>query len=195
MPSLPPRWSKVCISLCFLTRHFIVDVPQDPKRLWTHHPKGPHMCNGINPLTRQQQSFYFLDDHPNYLGWFKGMKQIIHECSLWPERGLSVECAGLKHSEGPASCCFCHLLYTQPDFTSQKPLLQEYINSRSHLCDYYPKYHCKLNFIKQYWGVAKLWFHVDGRMRTLNEMERKMLDCLDDIPLEQIQRCVTTLFI
>jgi hypothetical protein len=88
-----------------------------------------------------------------------------------------------------------HLLYTQLDFASQKPLLQEYINSCGHLCDYYPKYHCELNFIVQYWGAAKLRFRVAGLARTLNEMERKMLGCLDDIPLEQIQRCVTTLFI
>jgi hypothetical protein len=195
MPSLPPRWSKVRISLCFLTHHFIVDVPQDPKRLWTHHPKGPCMRNGINPLTGQQQSFYFSDDHPNYSGWFKGMEQIIREHGLWPERGLPVECAGPKRPEGPASCCCHHLLYTQPDFASQKPLLQEYINSCSHLCDYYPKYHCELNFIEQYWGAAKLRFHVAGCTRTLNKMERKILGCLDDIPLEQIQRCVTSLFI
>src|SRR6266849_4765715 len=29
-----------------------------------HHPKGPHMCDGINPLTGGPQSFYFPDDHP-----------------------------------------------------------------------------------------------------------------------------------
>jgi hypothetical protein len=153
------------------------------------------MHNGINPLTGQQQSFYFSDDHPNYLGWFKGMEQIIRERGLWPERGLPVECAGPKHPEGPASCYCHHLLYTQLDFALQKPLLQEYINLCGHLCDYYPKYHCELNFIEQYWGAAKLRFRVAGCARTLNEMERKILGCLDDIPLEQIQRCVTSLFI
>jgi hypothetical protein len=144
------------------------------------------MRNGINLLTGQQQSFYFPDDHPNYLGWFKGMEQIIHEHGLWPERGLPVECASPKRPEGSASCCCRHLLYTQLDFASQKPLLQEYINLCGHLCDYYPKYHCELNFIEQYWGVAKLQFHVAGHARTLNEMERKMLGCLDDVPLKQI---------
>ena len=33
---------------------------------------------------------------------------------------------------------------------SQKLLLQERIKSRGHLCDFYPKYHCELNFIEQY---------------------------------------------
>ena len=30
-----------------------IDVPQDPKRSWTHHSKGPCMRDGINPLTNQ----------------------------------------------------------------------------------------------------------------------------------------------
>lgn len=111
------------------------------------------MRNGINPLTGKSQSFYFPDDHTDYLGWFKGMEQIIRKRGLWPEGGLPVDCGtGLKHLQGPANCCCRHLLFTQPDFISQKPQLQEHIEfeSRGHLCDFYPKYHCELNFIEQY---------------------------------------------
>jgi hypothetical protein len=109
------------------------------------------MRNGINPLTGERQSFYFPDDHPSYPGWFKGMEHIIREHGFWPKAGLPVECTGPKRpaSEGQASCCCRHILYTQPDFMSQKPLFQEYIESRGHLCDFYPKYHCELNFIEQ----------------------------------------------
>jgi hypothetical protein len=162
-----------------------------------HQPKGPRMRDGINPLTEGRQSFYFPDNHPSYPGWFKGMEQIICERSLWPEAGLPTECSGRTHpaSEGQAICCCRHLLYTQPDFLSQKPLIQEHIELRGHLCNFYPKYHCKLNFIEQYWGAAKLQFHIAGRARTLDEMKKKMLACLDDIPLEQIRRCVTSLFL
>jgi hypothetical protein len=158
------------------------------------------MRDGINPLTGEQQSFYFPDDHPSYLGWFKGMEQIIRERGLWPKAGLPAECHGPKHSasEGQASntasCCCHHVLYTQPDFMSQKPLLQEHVESRGHLCDFYLKYHCELNFIEQYWGAAKFQFHIAGRAKTLVEMEKKMLRCLDDIPLEQIRRCIATPF-
>jgi hypothetical protein len=153
------------------------------------------MRDGINPLTGARQSFYFPDDHPKYPGWFKGMEHIIRERGLWPEAGLSVECAGPKRPGGHVSCCCRHLLYSQPDFASQKPLLQEHIESRGHLCDFYPKYHCELNFIEQYWGAAKLRFRVAGRARTLDAMKTIMLRCLDDIPLEQIRRCVTAFFI
>jgi hypothetical protein len=169
--------------------------PQDPKRLWTHDPKGPRMCDGLNPLTGGPQSFYFPDDHPNYPGWFKGMEHIIRERGLWPEGGLPAKCAGPKRPEGQTSCCCWHLLYTQLDLMSQKPLLQEHIKSHGHLCDYYPKYYCELNFIEQYWGTAKLRFCIAGHARTLDEMQRKMLGCLDDIPLEQIRRCAATYFL
>src|SRR5216684_1234529 len=123
------------------------------------------------------------------------MEQIIHKHGLWPEAGLPANCTGHKHAkEGQTTCCCHHLLYSQPNFTSQKPLLQEYIESHGHLCDFYPKYHCELNFIEQYWGAAKLQFRVAGHAKTLSEMEMKMLGCLDDIPLEQIQRCISTSF-
>lgn len=144
------------------------------------------MRDGTNSLTGEPQSFYFPDDHPQFPGWFKGMEHIIRERGLWPEGGLPVKCNGPKRPEGQSSCCCRHLLYTQPDFISQKSQLQEHVEPRGHLCDYYPKYHCELNFIKQYWGTAKLRFQVAGRARTLADMEKKMLECLDGVPLTQI---------
>jgi hypothetical protein len=64
--------------------------------------------------------------------------------------------------------------------------LEELIESRGHLCDFYPKYHCKLNFIEQYWGAVKARFQVAGHAATVGEMERKIIERLDDISLEQI---------
>ena len=174
----------------FLCRFSLSMRPRDPKRLWAHVPNSPRMRDGFNPLTRERQSFYFPNDHPRYPGWFKGMECIIRERGLWPEGGLPAECTGSSRPKEQSNCCCRHLLYTQSDFMSQKPLLQEHVESRGHLCDFYPKYHCELNFIEQYWGAAKLRFRVAGRARTLQEMEGKMLGCLDDIPLEQIRRCV-----
>lgn len=195
MPSLPPRWSRVHSYIIIFWLFCFIDSSQDLKHFWTHFSKGEHMCDGINSLIGERQSFYFPNDHLNYLGWFKGMEQIIHKCGLWPKCGLPVECTGSKHPEGPASCCCHHILYTQPDFILQKPRIQEYIKSHGHLCDFYPKYHCKLNFIEQYWGAAKFQFHVAGHARTLEEMEWKMLGCLDDIPLDQIWRCAAFPFL
>ena len=143
------------------------------------------MCNGFNPLTGEQQSFYFPDDHPHYPGWFKGMECIIREHGLWPKGGLPVECSGSNHPTEQCSCCCHHLVYIQPDFMAQKPLLQEYIKSRSHLCNFYSKYHCKLNFIEQYWGTAKLYFHVAGHARPLRRCKGRCWGVLATSPLNR----------
>jgi hypothetical protein len=41
--------------------------------------------------------------------------------------------------------------------------------------------------MEQYWGAAKLHFRTAGRGATIEEMKKKVLDCLDDIPLDQIR--------
>jgi hypothetical protein len=43
---------------------------------------------------------------------------------------------------------------------AQKSQLEELIELCGHICDFYPKYHCELNFIKQYWGAVKSQYHV-----------------------------------
>ena len=148
------------------------------------------MCNGFIPHTGEPQPFYFPPDHPTMPGWFKGMEQIIRERGLWPEKGLPVECFSFRCPDGRTDCCCRRLLFSQPDFILQKSQLEELIESRGHICDFYPKYHCELNFIEQYWGAAKLRFRVAGHARTLNNMEKKVVACLDDIPLLQIRQYI-----
>ncbi|KAI9443972.1 hypothetical protein H4582DRAFT_2071545 [Lactarius indigo] len=120
--------------------------------------------------------------------WFKGMEIIICERGLWPEDGLLTQCPHFHCPPGRTDCCCWRLLFTQPDFKNQKSQLQELIEERSHLCDFYPKYHCELNFIKQYWGTAKFRYHTAPRSTTIKEMEKMVKESLDDVPLLQIQR-------
>ena len=54
--------------------------------------------------------------------------------------------------------------------------------------DFYPKYHCELNFIEQYWGAAKLRYRNTTCTTNIVEMEENMIACLDDVPLIQIIR-------
>ena len=123
--------------------------------------------------------------------WFKGMEIIICEHGLWPTQGeLHAQCTDFHCPPGHTDCCCRRLLFSQPDFVSQKSQLQELVESCGHLCDFYPKYHCELNFIEQYWGAAKLRFRVAGHAATIQEMEKTVITCLDDVPLLQIQRCV-----
>lgn len=134
------------------------------------------------------QCFYFPEDHPMMPGWFKGMEVIIRERGLWPEGGLPAQCPDFKCPADRTDCCCRRVLFSQPDFASQKPQLQEFIESRGHLCDFYPKYHCELNFIEQYWGAAKLQYRATSRSSTLRDMEALVKECLDNVPLLQIRR-------
>jgi hypothetical protein len=105
------------------------------------------------------QSFYFSDNHPTMPGWFKGMEIIIQEHGLWPLEGLLAQCPKKRGCPPDRLDCCCRwLLFMQPDFISQKSQLQELIELCGHICDFYPKYHCELNFIEQFWGAAKLHF-------------------------------------
>jgi hypothetical protein len=61
------------------------------------------------------------------------------------------------------------------------------VTSHGHICDFYPKYHCELNFIEQYWGAAKLWYRTSMHTSNVVEMEKNMLACLDDVPLLQMR--------
>jgi hypothetical protein len=167
-----------------------------PREKWAHSKGAPRMCEGINPLTGGGQSLYFAQEHPTMPGWFKGMEEIIRERGLWPVAGLLADCPG--QGSGPRcppdrnDCCCRKLLYNQPDFVSQKSELQEFVEKRGHLCDFYPKYHCELNFIEQYWGAAKLHFRTAGRGATIEDMKKKVLTSLDGIPIEKIHWCAKT---
>ena len=79
------------------------------------------------------------------------------------------------------------LFINQCNFVNQCSQLQELIKSRSHLCDFYPKYHCKLNFIKQYWGAAKAQYRVIPQAKMIEEMEKTIKKCLNNVPILQIR--------
>jgi hypothetical protein len=130
------------------------------------------MCNGKLP-TGKSQSFYFPPNHKKS-GWFKGMEIIIRKCRLWPTWGLAAQCPNFHCPPNRTDCCCQWLLFFQPDFTNQKSHLQEFIESHGHLVDFYPKYHCELNFIEQYWGAAKAQFWVMGCVVTISEMEGRV---------------------
>jgi hypothetical protein len=180
------NWRKVR-PFPFFSLFSLTFVDAALKKGWTHHAGGPRMRCGRLP-NGDPQSFYFPDDHPSMPGWFKGMEQIIKERGLWPAEGLNVQCANFHCPPGRTDCCCRRLLFSQPDFVDQKSQLQELIESRGHLCDFYPKYHCELNFIEQYWGVAKYRFRSMDCAATMEQMEKNVISCLNDIPLDQIRR-------
>lgn len=163
-------------------------LPKGPHATWRHHKNGPKMRTTTFGSDGTQQNFYYPNDHPTMPGWFKGMEEIIKERGLWPEKGLNAQCEGFKCEPGRKDCCCRRLLFTQPDFVNQKSHLEELITSQGHICDFYPKYHCELNFIEQYWGAAKLRYRSSPKTNDIEEMERNIKACLDDVPDIQIRR-------
>jgi hypothetical protein len=164
-------------------------MTKNPHPTWTHHKDGPKMRNTRFGEDKRTQDLYFDDDHPTMPGWFNGMEVLIWERGLWPEKGMNAQCDGFKCVAGKTDCCCRRVLFTQPDFVAQKSHLEELITSRGHICDFYPKYHCELNFIEQYWGAAKLRYRNSLKTTDIKEMEVNMKACLDNVPLVQIQRC------
>ncbi|KIJ33830.1 hypothetical protein M422DRAFT_264120 [Sphaerobolus stellatus SS14] len=162
-------------------------MPKGPSEGWTHKKGGPNMRPGVLPDGNFQE-LYYPDNHPLMGGWFKGMEQIIRERGLWPANGLNAQCESFKCEEGRTDCCCRRLLFMQPDFVNQKSALEELVTRRGHICDFYPKFHCELNFIEQYWGAAKLRYRSSPRTKNIMEMEANVLTSLDDIPLQQIRR-------
>jgi hypothetical protein len=134
-----------------------------------------------------RQEFYYPDNHPEMPGWFKGMEQILEERGLF-HTGLLAQCPGFKCEAGATNCCCRRILFNQPDFINQKSALQELIESRGHICDFYPKYHCELNFIEMYWGAAKYIYRKSPSTKNIDEMEANVKRCLDEVPQLYILR-------
>jgi len=163
-------------------------MPKGTQR-WEPSP-GIRMRNGKLP-DGTPQSLYYPDNHPTSPGYFKGMEQILHERGLFPaDRFLKAQCGTSlsKCPPGQAMCCCRRILYNQDDFKQQKSHLQELYESAGHLCLYYPKFHCELNFIEQYWGNAKHQYRETPLTTNDEEMLENMRECLDSVPVESIRR-------
>ena len=156
---------------------------------WEPSP-GIRMRDGILP-DGTPQPLYYADDHPRFPGFFKGMEQIIYERGLLPtDRILKAQCGNSlnKCPPGQTMCCCRQILYNQEDFKQQKSLLQELYEDAGHLCMYYPKFHCELNFIEQYWGNAKFRYRETPFTKNEDDMMQNMRECLDSVPVDCIRR-------
>ena len=117
---------------------------------------------GKQPIMRdtvfngQVQSMVFSADYldEKLCGKPKGIKVILQERGLWGS-GLKGVYGNKEVSLENPRCYTHHVLAAQEDFLNQKPILQEVIEGLGHKVIFYSKFHCELNYIEMYWGVAK----------------------------------------
>lgn len=101
------------------------------------------------------------------------------------QRGAEAVCRerGL-HQEGMKLPQMIAILSQQPDFKSQKTIVEELAESCGHAVLFLPKYHCELNFIEMVWAAAK------RKTRelcdyTFNGLKKNMPLALDGITVDQ----------
>src|ERR1043166_2354973 len=145
--------------------------------------KQPKMRNTI--FNGQVQLMNYPDDFPDesLREKPKGMKQILHERQLL-KPGLKGFCKNKNSTDN--QCCMQHILENQPDFLSQKCMIQEIIESKGHKVIFYPKFHCELNYIEMYWGAAKRYSR-NNCDYTWNGLQRVVPIALDHVSLLEIR--------
>src|SRR6266540_2049834 len=122
--------------------------------------KQPIMRNTYFGPNNQLQSIVFPITHydKKLRGKSKEIKQVLIECEKWPSGGLVLECNKCKEKNQDASetsCCARRVISLESDFLAQKGAIKELIENAGYKCIFFPKFHCELNFIERYWGVAK----------------------------------------
>ena len=142
-----------------------------PKAEWFPVLDGVRMRDAQLP-NGQSQLLYFPPDDPkiSLRGHFKGTRQILSERGKW----FPMDADAARD-----------ILFNEPDFVNQKSALEELFISRGHICDFYPKFHCELNFIEQYWGASKRRYRVTAATQGTAEMQTNVIAALNAVtPLE-----------
>eukprot|EP01032_Pedospumella_encystans_P011026 gene11026-12856_t len=110
----------------------------------------------------------------------KGLKTILTERGLWPAAGLRKEDA-------------CARVAALPDFMGQREWLRETIENAGHTIDYYPKFHCELNYIEMVWAYAKAQLRRECTY-SFPDLVTRLPDVLHDVPMSFHRRALRHCF-
>ena len=107
----------------------------------------------------------------------KGMRKILEE------RGIDT--TGMKAKDMRL------VLKSHTDFSSQKTILEDYIERRGHVCIFFPKFHCELSPIKRVWCQSKKHTraYADG---TITRLRKIVPEGFDSVTKEQIYKFFRT---
>ena len=130
----------------------------------------------------RSQLFYFKSGPQ--AGLFKGMTIILQEWGLIQESKLHAECKKFDCTTNQAvPCCQCCKLYNQLEVKSHLEIVSE---AWGYEVIFLPKFHCKLNFIKQCWGYAKKFYqHYPPSLKEA-DLEANVFLVLESVPLKSM---------
>ena len=138
----------------------------------------------------------FLDNYHilEFRGKPKGIEQILRKRGLWDKKYV-VDCSLCKdkitqNDLTRIKCYAWHIISLQPDFLAQKCALQELVEEADHVCIFYPKFHCELNFIEWYWGAAKrfAWENCNYSWAGLKQIVPRSLESVNLITIQKFAR-------
>ena len=92
--------------------------------------------------------------------------------------------------EGSTTCCCRRMLYNEPDFKNVDSILETDAKARGFQILFLPKFYCELNFIEQCWGHAKRRYRTFPHSSQEDDLERNIVQALDEVPLISMRRCV-----
>lgn len=142
---------------------------------------GWYICEG----QKVKQSMVFPPNHRENPKEQKGIKAVLIERGLWQHK-LRGKCKS-KCEGDKTYCCNKRILELQPDFAEQKSLVQETIEAAGHLCLFFPKFHCELNYIEFFWAQVKKYLR-ENCDYTFDTLKENMPKALKSVPLETIRR-------
>ncbi|CAG8719141.1 33845_t:CDS:2 [Racocetra persica] len=113
-----------------------------------------------------------------------------HVMTYIDDKGLIKRCnACKKNKPDPKNpkCCATRILSAQSDFASQRSRIQEVIEAAGHMCIFYPKFHCELNYIESFWAEAKRVARLSCDY-SFRGLKRTVPRALDSVGLIKIRR-------
>ncbi|EGO04271.1 hypothetical protein SERLA73DRAFT_118506 [Serpula lacrymans var. lacrymans S7.3] len=114
---------------------------------------------------------------------FVGMVDLLEERGYKDIDGICAKCPGFKCPTDTLHCCLHCMLYNELDFAEVESLLEETCRARGFQVVFLPKFHCKLNFIKQCWGHTKCTYRQFPPSNSEADLEHNDIAALDAVPL------------
>ncbi|KIM73867.1 hypothetical protein PILCRDRAFT_99232 [Piloderma croceum F 1598] len=135
------------------------------------------MCNGTF-ANGSPQSLYYPDGH-DLVGQEQGYVGALK---------IRAECPKFHCKKGAIQCCCQRMLYNEPDFVTVELLLEIACKAWGFHAIFFPKFHCKLNFIEQCWGYSKRIYRQCPVSSKEANLECNVLASLESIPLKCIRQ-------